>query len=265
MTLPNPVFAPFGEHKVAYYSYGTGTEALVFIHGWTCDSSLWEPQQPLFSRYSRTVLVDYLGHGNSDSPDIDYAIETLARSVRAALEHAKIEKAVIIGHSMGGSVSTMLLRLFPQMVNGIIYVDSFFHPPNHYLNNVELEALREQYGSEDAFDAIIRPMFSVSPLAMQEKIFIRMKSTPKHVRLSCVCTPSRPHAWRHDEVYDIPTMNVGTLFAPVYDRAWKRHLPRFEMRQEEWKDCSHFPFVDQPERFNEMVERWIFENELQRC
>lgn len=74
MTFQERTFAPFGEYKVAYYSYGTGPEALVFIHGQTCNSSLWEPQQPLFNRYSHTVLVEYLGHGNSDSSDIDYAI-----------------------------------------------------------------------------------------------------------------------------------------------------------------------------------------------
>lgn len=125
--------------------------------------------------------------------------------------------------------------------------------------------MRKEHASEEGFNAVIRPMFSVSSLGMQDKALMRMKSTPKRSRLSCICTLSRPHAWRHDEAYGIPALNAGTMFAPVYDGAWKRHLPRFAMREEEWKDCSHFPFVDQPERFNEMVERWIFEQELQRC
>lgn len=262
MPLPEPIFAPFQEHKVAYYSYGSGPEAVAFIHGWTCDSSLWTAQQPLFEKFKRTLLVDYIGHGNSDSPHIDYSTETLARSVKAALDHAKVEKAVFVSHSMGGPVSTMLLRLFPQTVKGIIYVDSFFHLPDHYYDSVGLEAIRERNSSEEGFLGFITPMVDVSPPDVQDKVLKRMVSTPKHVRVSATCTSTRPHAWRYEEVYDIPAMNVGTMFAGMVDMAWKHHMPRIELEEDGWKDCSHFPFMDQPERFNGAVERWIEEKGL---
>lgn len=261
MPLPDPTFAPFGDHKIAYYSYGTGPHAVVFIHGWTCDSALWEPQQPLFTKYKRTVLVDYIGHGNSDAPDIDYSTETFARSVKAALDHAGVEEATIVAHSMGGLVSTTLLRLFPALVKGVLYVDSFFWLPEHYMSNLELAGVRERNASDDFFRPWVRAACTGSTDEVAEKVLKRMLSTPKHVRVSATGTESRPPVFRYDEVYDIPALQIGTMFKEM-DPFWKHHLPRIELQEDEWKDCTHFPFLDQPERFNKAVEKWIEERGL---
>lgn len=257
MPLPDPTFAAYGQHKVAYYPYGSGSDAVVFIHGWTCDSSLWEPQQSLFEKYQRTVLVDYIGHGNSDAPEIEYSMETLARSVKAALDHADVEKATIVCHSMGGPVTTMLLRLFPDMIEGVIYVDSFFQLPEHYLTHPELAAIRQRNSDDNTFGLWIRAICR-EPGEATEKIVNRMTSTPKHVRISCTGTEARPHAFRYDEVYDIPALHIGTVFAKM-DPFWKHHLPRIELQEEEWRDCKHFPFMEEPERFDKAVEKWIGE------
>lgn len=261
MPLPAPTFAAFGDHKVAYYSYGTGSEAAVFIHGWTCDSALWEPQQPLFTKFKRTVLVDYIGHGNSDAPEIDYNMETFARSTKAALDHARVEKAVIIAHSMGGPVTTTFLRLFTNMVKGIVYVDSFFLLPEHYKTLLELEDVRKSFADDAFHEPWVRMICTGATDEVTAKVVQRMTSTPKRVRLSAVGTHSRPHAWRWDEVYEIPALHIATMFKEM-DGYWMHHIPRIELQEEEWRGCSHFPFLDRPERFNEVVEGWIKEKGL---
>lgn len=258
MPLPEPTFAPYNEHKIAYYSYGSGSKAVVFVHGWTCDSALWEPQQPLFTKFKRTVLVDYIGHGNSDAPDIDYSNETFARSIKAALDHAEVEKATVVAHSMGGPVTTMLLRLHPELVKGIIYVDSFFRLPESYLTNEELASVRERNKSDEKFAGFIRWMMSSSTQDVQDKVVHRMVSTPVHVRISATGTTTRPHHFRYDEIYNIPALHMGTVFKEM-DPFWKHHMPQIVLEEEKWKDCGHFVFLDQPERFNEAVEGWIRE------
>lgn len=261
MPLPEPSFAPFGDHKIAYYSYGTGSDAVVFIHGWTCDSALWEPQQPLFTKFGRTVLVDYIGHGASDAPEIDYNMETFARSIKAALDDAEVEKAVIVAHSMGGPITTTFLRLFPDMIKGIVYVDSFFLVPETYLTNLELEPVRERTADDAIQEPWVRMICTGSTDEVKARVVKRMLSTPKHVRVSAVGTQSRPHAFRWSEVYDIPALHIATFFKEM-DGYWKHHMPRIELQAEEWRGCSHFPFLDRPERFNEVVEEWIKEKGL---
>lgn len=261
MSLPEPNFAPYGDNKIAYYSYGSGSEAVIFIHGWTCDSALWEPQQPLFTKYKRTLLVEYIGHGKSHAPKIDYSHETFARSIKAALDHAKVEQAVIVAFSMGGPISTTVLRLFPDLVKGIVYVESFFRLPEHYLTNLELEAVRARTSSDSAFEPWVRGILTNATPSVIETVINRMLSTPIHVRISATSTESRPHAFQYDEVYDIPALHIGTFFAKM-DPFWKFHMPQIELQEEQWRDCSHFPFLDQPERFNEAVAKWIEEKGL---
>ena len=64
-------FAPFDDGRVHYESYGAGKEAVVFIHGWTCDLTFWRGQEPVY-RNHRSLLIDLPGHGQSDKPKVAY-------------------------------------------------------------------------------------------------------------------------------------------------------------------------------------------------
>src|SRR5258708_35955954 len=94
-------FAPVDNARVHYESYGTGSEAIVFIHGWSCDLTFWRGQAPLYRKH-RALLIDLPGHGKSDKPVIAYPAEHMARGVEAAMRDAGVERAVLVGHSLGG-------------------------------------------------------------------------------------------------------------------------------------------------------------------
>ena len=64
---------------------GTGQATVIFIHGWTCDSSSWTSQVPAFAKKYRVVTVDLPGHGKSASPkDGKLSMGLFARAVEAA-------------------------------------------------------------------------------------------------------------------------------------------------------------------------------------
>src|SRR5690349_15568616 len=60
--------------RVHYESYGQGRDAVVFIHGWTCDLTFWRGQSAVYQKH-RSLLVDLPGHGQSDKPDVSYTQE----------------------------------------------------------------------------------------------------------------------------------------------------------------------------------------------
>src|SRR5688572_3984269 len=62
---PRIAIAPDGVH-VQYRLYGSGELALVFIHGWSCDSNYWREQIPEFKKKYTLVTVDLAGHGGTD-------------------------------------------------------------------------------------------------------------------------------------------------------------------------------------------------------
>src|SRR4029450_4289348 len=87
--------------RIHYVNYGKGGEALVLIHGWTCNLDNWRDQFPDFAKRNRVIAIDLPGHGQSDKPQLSYTMDLFARAVDAVLQDAKVKRAVLVGHSMG--------------------------------------------------------------------------------------------------------------------------------------------------------------------
>ena len=110
-----------------YKSLGRGGPALVFVHGWTCNLEFWSDQAGVFARTTRVLAVDLPGHGASEAPDA-YSMDVFARAVEAAMRDAGVDRAVLIGHSMGALVIRQFSRLFPQKTIALVAVDGSFRP-----------------------------------------------------------------------------------------------------------------------------------------
>jgi pimeloyl-ACP methyl ester carboxylesterase len=91
-------------HRVAYHDAGAG-EVLLLVHGLSGDSSSWAEVMPILSAKYRVIAPDLLGHGRSDKPDADYSPALFARLLRDLLDALGIDKATVVGHSLGGGVA----------------------------------------------------------------------------------------------------------------------------------------------------------------
>jgi pimeloyl-ACP methyl ester carboxylesterase len=118
-------FATLDGAKVHYKSFGDpdAKTAVVFVHGWSCDLTVWRAQVPAFAGKARVLLVDLPGHGKSDRPAVDYSMDRFARAVDAVMKDAGVERALLVGHSMGTPVIRQFWRLFPQKTVGLVAMD----------------------------------------------------------------------------------------------------------------------------------------------
>ncbi|QKX63262.1 uncharacterized protein TRUGW13939_10431 [Talaromyces rugulosus] len=253
----------FKDIKILYDSYGTGDHALVFIHGWTCNRALWATQEPLYTKY-RSILIDLPGHGESEAPwGVDYNHEFFARAANVVLQQEKIEHSVLIGHSLGGPLATMMLRLFPEKVSGIFYIDSFWDIPQTYLTIEERRKLGENLHDDAFFLKTIDPLFvdkNDPDGSIRKAVTDVMAGTSTHVRVSAVATDSVPHQWRYDNVTTIPAFHVVTPNFSNIDKNWVHHIP--QLRVEVWEGHGHFMHMEAPERFNNTVDRFLVDNSL---
>lgn len=96
---------------------------LVFVHGWTADRHRWDHQVAHFSQKRRVVRLDLRGHGESGGAGAR-TIDELAKDVLALLDHLKIERFVIIGHSMGGMIAQTIALSRPERVERMVLVNS---------------------------------------------------------------------------------------------------------------------------------------------
>ncbi len=121
----SPLVVPsFDQVPLACEVQGQGPIAVVLIHGWSCDRSTWDAQiAPLAGAY-RVVALDLAGHGASGQGRAQWTIPAFARDVQAVVEALKLERVVLVGHSMGGYVAVAAAGLMPGRVVGVIGVDT---------------------------------------------------------------------------------------------------------------------------------------------
>ena len=110
--------------EIAYDVRGQGDTALVFVHCWSCDRAYWKEQLDAFADDYRVVSLDLAGHGVSGNSREDWTVAAHAEDVRAVLEELELDNAILIGHSMGGSVSVVAAGLMPDRVIGVACADT---------------------------------------------------------------------------------------------------------------------------------------------
>jgi pimeloyl-ACP methyl ester carboxylesterase len=109
--------------RIHFLSEGKGP-AIVLLHGFLEDLSMWDELVPVLSGESRVIRIDLLGHGKSGILGEVHSMEEQARMARAVLSELEIEKYGLVGHSMGGYVALAMLELHPEEVRGICLMNS---------------------------------------------------------------------------------------------------------------------------------------------
>src|SRR2546428_12989059 len=90
-------YASLDGSRIHYKSYGKGNQALVLIHGWSCNLDYWRDQIPDFEKRNRVIAIDLPGHGQSDKPQLVYSMDFFARAIEALLHDAGVKRAVLAG------------------------------------------------------------------------------------------------------------------------------------------------------------------------
>jgi len=123
-------FLDVGDVKIHYRSFGQpGATPVLIVHGLSFFSYDWIDIATSLSRDRQVVAMDMRGFGDSSwSPDQDYSMDAFANDIDALLTHLTWERAVLMGHSMGGRNVTYYSSLHPERVERLILVD--FSPVN---------------------------------------------------------------------------------------------------------------------------------------
>jgi pimeloyl-ACP methyl ester carboxylesterase len=236
---------------------GTGPATIVFVHGWTCDSSSWTAQVPAFAKKYRVITLDLPGHGKSQSPkDGKFSMALFARAVEAVRAEAKVERVVLVGHSMGVPVIREYARLYPQHTAALVAVDGpldfrVFPPP-------EFRPPPPMLGAEGlkTREKMIRGMFTpqTSP-ALQEQILKMMLGAPETTANGAMTAVFDP-SLRKIDVSKAPALGIYAGTAKLPDPHQTREvLPNYEGTQ--IAGTGHFLMMEKPDEFNRLVSTFL--------
>lgn len=246
--------------KIHSSSVGSGP-TIVFVHGWTCDSSSWAAQVPAFAKDHRVITLDLPGHGQSASPkDGKLSMDLFARAVEAvrAEAGAGAERIVLVGHSMGAPVIRQYAHLYPEHVAGLVAVDGPLDVRPFAAANLPAGFPPPMTGPEGlkAREGMIHSMFiPETPAALQDHILKMMLAAPEATAVGAMNAMFDP-AIRWSDVIKSPALTVYAGTANVPDPAATKELyPNHEATQV--KGTGHFVMMEKPDEFNRLLAGFL--------
>jgi len=121
-------FVQIDSKKIRYIDSGSGLP-LVFIHGFGASIYSWRKNLGPLSKHHRVCAPDLPGFGYSDKPlDADYSIDAYADFIVQFMDKLQIDKAVLVGHSLGGGIALLTGLKYPSRVQSLILIDTEAYP-----------------------------------------------------------------------------------------------------------------------------------------
>ncbi len=235
---------------------GSGTPAIVLVHGWTCDSSSWDRQVPELSKAHRVITIDLPGHGKSAPPQGGaFSMGQFARAVEAVRRAAGVDKAVLVGHSMGATVITRYAQEYPTRVVALVLVDGLLAGPEVRPRLREMMVLPATADEPAVRRGMIKSMLSpATTQADQDRILTMMMATPEATARGAMVAMLADDALNSQPV---PAPAHGIFAAqerPPLDFLIKM-IPAFQ--REDVPGTGHFLMLEKPAEFNRALLAYL--------
>jgi len=256
-------FAKLDAHRVHYKALGEGKTAVVFVHGWCCDHTVWRDQAAAFDGKVRMVFIDLPGYGKSDKPKIDYTMDVFAKGIDAVLKDAGVEQAVLVGHSMGTPVVRQYYRLFPDKTKGLVFVDGGLRPFTTDAAQTEqfLGMFKEETFKETAPQFFGRMFTSATPEAVRKHLDQLLTNVTPQVAVSSFRGLMTMKQW--DDAIKVPSqalMAKSMYWNDDYKAFVKKIAPELDYR--EFDGVGHFLFMEKPKEFNAALAEFLTKQKL---
>lgn len=252
--------------RIVYKTYGSGNEPLVFVHGFGCNIDAWDSQFDYFKDQTQLVFIDLPGYGKSDRPHTEYTLNFYADAVKAVLDALNINKAVLVGHSLGTAISRQVVYNEPERISKLIDVDGvycFF--PEDSLLRADLEAqyaafvtIFEGDDMQQAMKSFIEPLFvEQTPEHVKQYALSTMTQTPQYVAYSTMKNMVEEKYWSQG-VIQIPSLIIAAKNSQIpADYKEIMQMLYSDMQYEELDSIGHFIMMEKPEMFNQMLKDFL--------
>ncbi|HEX8190194.1 MAG TPA: alpha/beta fold hydrolase [Pyrinomonadaceae bacterium] len=252
----------FGQ-KIRYLDAGGGP-VVVLLHGLGGNSTNWAFNTPALAQKYRVVVPDQVGFGQSDKPLLNYRIGTYVDFLDKFLSELKVERATLVGNSMGGWVAALYALKYPAKVERLVLVDSAgFAPPKEFdinalagLNPSTRDEMRRLAGmvfynpvfkSDAAVDVLLAQRMSAGDGYTIQRLVesIHRGDDMLDGRLGAIRQPVLLVWGREDGL--TPLAREGEKF--------RRELPSAELVV--FDRCGHVPQVEKAPEFNEALLKFL--------
>ncbi len=258
------MIALVGDTEIAFDDIGTGLP-LVFLHGFPLNRTMWDPQVSALVGECRCIAIDLRGFGESAAAE-PYSMDRYADDVVGVLDTLSIERAVIVGHSMGGYIAFALMRRHRARVRALVLantratsdtvetierrremIDIAEAQGSSAVANMQIAGLMGKTSRErrpDSYDAIHR-MMAQAPVA--------------GIVGALEAMIARPDSTAMLGAINVPTLVIGgdedVIVRPRDVRAMQEAIP--SSRIEIFNQAGHLSSVERPAAFNTVLSEFV--------
>ena len=249
-----------------YTEQGQGMP-LVLLHGYPLSSAIWHEQRQRLSDHFRVITPDLRGHGHSPAPLGVYSMELMARDVLALLDSLGVEKAVIMGHSMGGYVALAGWNIAPERFLALGLIAS------HAAADSE-EARQNRYKTADQVAVegskiiaeTMTPRLFAPGMPAEESIVVQVHTIILNTKPDGIIGTLKGMAERPDSTAMLPNLTIPVLLVAgdkdqiiplARAEATAAAIPNATLATVE--NAGHLPMLEQPQATTMAIRSFLAE------
>lgn len=261
-------------NRVSYcYDVRGEGEVLLLLHGFTGSKDTWNDFVPHWSKGNKVISVDLIGHGQTESPPdySRYEMEKVAEDMIALLDFLQVEKAHILGYSLGGRLAIAIAALYPERLHSLILEST--------TAGIQSEEEREKRRQQDfsladkiekkGMESFVQyweniPLFATQkklPLAVRERIReerLRQNELGLGNSLRGMGTGAQLSYWEQLKHFSCPVFILyGEMDKKFCEIAWLMEKELKNVVVEKFVETGHALHVENPERFAGVVKAWL--------
>jgi pimeloyl-ACP methyl ester carboxylesterase len=248
--------------SIAVDESGSG-DAVVLLHGFPLTRAIWEAQFRTLSKTRRAIRLDLRGMGESSVTGGPYLMESLAGDVAAVLDSLGIERATLVGHSLGGYVALAFARMYSERVTNLALVCSRLDadaPARAKAREELADKIEAENSMQPVVDAYVPLLFAPETLEKRGQIVQRTLNVMRSNDPRGAAAMLRGMAVRApaDDIAEELTMPV-LVVAGASDRATSIEEARAtaeafpSARLVTLERSGHLPMLEQPERLSALL------------
>lgn len=253
----------FDEIKVSFDNIGKGETAIIFIHGWSNNRTIWDAQVSHFSDKYQVIAVDLPGFGESENERNEWTMENFGKDIAEIIRQLKLDDVVVVGFSMGAPVAIEAARQMPDNIAGVVLVDNLQNiemkvpaPMMHFVDSMMMDLINHPTKKKLVGGGFFKHNIAEST----EKVMQMLDGTSKigwQESLAGYMDWSNNSSTKSIEAVKAPIIAINSDNQPTNIEALQRYSPSFKAHIV--KDVGHVIMWDKPKVFNRLLEESIQE------